>query len=869
MHVLARLLVRLSAILAPRALRAQWREEWLAEITAVLQARGAAPAFRLALGAPIDALSSRWTTRAESGLKGAWHGAWGTDVKQTLRGLARSPAHVLTVSLCLGVGIAVCTSAFSMLNAFLYGDRPGIEDRAQLPRLYIYGNDRHADASLDEFAAVAGGSPRLAGIAAEGRSDFSIRVPGHEPMHVVGAFVNGAFFQTLGTRPLAGRLLSPADDRLDAPLAVVISHAFWNGRLGAPADIVGRAIVLGDRDAVVAGIAPEGFTGLASDDVDGPGGYQVYVPMAHARTWPGTRSPQASWFNMAARLRDGVEPAQVTADMQPIAARLEHMNPQRRRDARFVVVPNGLAPGMGNTQLIAMVLMLMAAPLTVLAIGCANVANLQLVRASLRSRELAVRASLGASRGQVVRLLTLEAAMLSVGGFATAALLISVLLNIAELVIPVPIGVDVRVLLFSAGVAVLIVAATGLLPALSATRGRTADGLRSGGRSIAGGNSRVRRGLVVAQVSLCFLLLLTAGVFTRALLEETNAVPGYASSVTIAELRFDLRPYPPVERRRLLDTFDARLRADSRVASVGLSTVRPTGGEQSRIWLPGDAPERERYHQSNHVTPGFFETADITMIRGRAFNPGETAVVVDERFIEMHQLREPVLGQTLKVAFEGSEDIRMAPIVGVVTSPPADSVFLDPDPTIFIPLEQVPKYVAVWVRSPQAREMIDVARQALAQADPHLPAVSIRTLEDHYREDAAFLGYIAKAAGGLGTAALLLAVSGLYSVIAFFVALRTNEFGIRVALGARTPDIVRMVIGQAGRLVLLGLGVGAVLGTPLLVAFKSMLPITNPFDPVLIGTVAGILTVTALAGSWVPARRASSIDAAVALRADA
>jgi len=866
-----RLIVRAASVLAPRRLRAAWREEWLAEIDAAATARGTLRALRMALGAPLDALSSRWTTREQGALKGMWHGAWASDFRHTLRGVTRAPGHVLTVSLCLGVGIAVCTAAFSLLNAFMYGDRPGIEDRGRLPRLYAHG-EKSYDASLDEFAAIAEGSRNLstiASIAAEGRSDFSIRVPGHEPMHVVGAFVNGAFFQTLGTRPLAGRLLTPADDRPDAPLAVVISHSFWNGRLGAPADIVGKPIVLGDSDAVIAGVAPEGFTGLASDDIDGPGGYKVYVPMAHARTWPGVRSPRDSWFNMAARLREGVTPAQVTAEMQPIAARLQGMDAERRKDARFIVMANGLAPGTSNAQLFAMIILMMSAPLTVLAIGCANVANLQLVRASLRSRELAVRASLGASRGQVVRLLTLEAAALSIGGFVTAAVILNVLLTIAELVVPVPVEVDVRVLIFSAGVAVAIVVATGLLPALSATRGRAADGLRSGGRSIASGNSRVRRGLVIAQVALCFLLLLTAGVFTRGLLDETSAVPAYASSITIAELRFDLRSYAPAERRRLLDTLEARLRADSRVANVGLTSVRPTGWEQSRVWLPADAPGHERFEDSNHVTPSFFDTAHIRMVRGRAFKSGETSIVVDEAFIKEHQLPEPVLGQTLKVAFEGNEDIRMAPIVGVASAPAGDSMAMDANPTIYIPLEQAPRYVGLWVRSPHAREMITVARETLAQADPNLPAVSIRTLEDHYNDDAAFLGYIASAASGLGIVSLLLAVSGLYSVIAFFVALRTSEFGIRVALGARGADIVRMVIGQAGRLVLIGLGVGAVLGTPLLVGFNATLPITNPFDPLLIGSVAAILALTALGAAWIPARRASLVDAAIALRTDA
>lgn len=863
-----RLVVRMSSLLAPRRLRGAWREEWLAEIDAAARTSGGR-ALRMALGAPLDAVTSRWTTRKEGAWNGVWSGAWGSDLKQTLRSVAKSSGHVLTVSLCLGIGIAVCTATFSILNAFMHGDRPGIEDRARLPRLHIYGNQRHSDASLDEFAVLAEGSPSLAGMAAEGRQDFSIRVPGHQPMHVVGAFVNGQFFQTLGTRPRAGHLLSPVDDRPDAPLAVVLSHGFWNGRLGAPSDIVGKPIVLGDRDAVVAGIAPEGFTGLASDDVDGPGGFKVYVPLAHARTWPGARNPRWSWLNMAGRVRGELDVAALSAEMQPLAARLEGLDGERRRDARIVPVANGLAPGTGNTELIGLMLLMMAAPLTVLAIGCANVANLQLVRASLRSRELAVRASLGASRGQIIRLLTLEAAVLAIGGFAVAAMLIGALLKIAELVLPIPFGIDYRVLLFSGGLALAVVGATGLLPALAATRERTADGLRSGGRSIAGGNSRVRRGLVVAQVSLCFLLLLTAAVFTRGLVLLTDVVPPHAASVTIAELRFDILNYAPAERRRLLDELEALLRADNRVANLGFTTVKPMGGEQSLVWLPNDPPEAQRWESSKHVTPSFFETANIRLARGRTFNTGETAIVVDEAFVAQHQIAEPVIGRALKVAFEGGDDIRMATIVGVAAEASSPSMFGESPGTMYIPLtERVPPYVAVWVRSPHAREMIAVTREKLAQADPALPALSIRTLRDHYEEDTAFLGYIAKAASGLGAVALVLAVSGLYSVIAFFVALRMNEFGIRIALGARAADIVRMVVGQALRLVGLGLAAGALFGAPLLMALDASFTFTEPFDPLVILPTAAILAVTASLAAWVPARRAATIEAAVALRTE-
>ena len=873
---LSRRIVRTSALLAPGALRARWREEWLAEIDAAART-GGWTALRMALGAPFDALSSRWTTRAdhEGGFRGAWKGSWGTDVKQTVRSLVRSPGHVLTVSLCLGVGIAVCTTTFSILNAFMNGERPGIDNRSHLPRLHIYGNGDHANATIEELAVLSEKSRSVTFLAAEGRSEFAVRVAGHEAMHVVGAFVNGEYFQALGTTPLMGRLLGPADDRSDAPLTVVLSHGFWNGRLGARADIVGRSIVLGDRDAFVAGVAPEGFAGLASDDVDGPGGFKVYVPLAHAKGWPGARSADRSWLNLAARVPGEVDTAALAAEMQPLAARIQAVNPERRKDARIVIDARGLAPGTGTAELLAMITLMMAAPLTVLAIGCANVANLQLVRASLRSRELAVRASLGASRAQIVRLLTLEAAMLAIGGFAAAALFMGLLLKIAELVVPIPVAVEFRVLLFCVGVALVVIGATGMLPALAATRRRTAYGLRAGGRSMSSGNSRIRRSLVVAQVSLCFLLLLTAAVFTRGLIALTGQMPEHASKTTVTEIRFDVQDYPLAERRRVLDEFEAHLRADSRVENIAFTSVRPLGGQESRFWLPGDNPDIERFEFSNAVSPSFFDTANLRLLRGRTFTPGEKdAIIVNENFVARYQLPEPVLGRALKVDFgeqgEEARKGRIATIVGVVTTARERPTMIAPRATMYMqmPPEAATNYVGIWIRAPHATEMVGVARETLARVDPDLPAVAIRTLEDYFAEDAAPLTYIARAAGALGSVALLLAVSGVYSVIAFFVALRTSEFGIRMALGARAGDIVRMVFGQAGRLVGLGLLVGAIFGTPLLVALDSFFPFTQPFDPLVILPTVTALALTALIASWVPARRASSIEASVALRTD-
>ena len=252
------------------------------------------------------------------------------------------------------------------------------------------------------------------------------------------------------------------------------------------------------------------------------------------------------------------------------------------------------------TMLLFLYLLMLSAPLTVLAIGCANVANLQLVRASLRTRELAVRASLGASRGQIIRLLTFEAVLLVIAAFATSALGIWILLRVAALVIPMPMHLDTRVMLFIAAIAALVIGATGLLPGLISTRTEASAELRSGGRSMSSGNSRVRRGLVVAQVTLCFLLLLAAGVFTRGLYVITGQLPPHAQHTLVTELRFDVqRKYGPAERRAFLDAFDARMRADSRVRGIGYTTSGPFSNGSLRVWRAGDPPEAGQVAQAS------------------------------------------------------------------------------------------------------------------------------------------------------------------------------------------------------------------------------------------------------------------------------
>lgn len=878
-----KVLIYLVSLLAPRRLRAAWREEWLGELHAARRA-GGGRTLRFALGAPSDALSSRWTTRQDS--RAPWQGAWSTDLRQSARGLGRARAHVAVVALGLGAGIALCTTTFSILNAFTHGELPGVSERERLARLHLgVGLDGPPEArnfawfSPRDYEIVREGSPSLPAIAAEGGGTFAVRAAGSSATSVRGGWVSGNYFDVLGTEPHLGRLLRPSDDRRDAPLAAVISHAFWSEHLGAPARIAGQTLAIGGRDAVIAGVAPQGFGGLRGGPVREGAEFAIFLPLARLHDWPLTRPAESRWLNLYGRLTVPLDRAQLAEELLPLAGRLEAADPDNRRHARIAVTENWLTPVTTRRAVVAAYLLLLAAPLTVLAIGCASVANMQLMRASLRTRELAVRAALGASRGQIVRLLTFEAVLLVVAALAVGAAGTWLLLRVVAPAMPMPVPLDTRVVLFMAAIAVLVIGATGLLPALFSTRAVLAARLRAGGRSIASGDTRLRRGLVIAQVTLCFMLLLAAVVSTRGFLSSAAGLPSHALETIVAELRFDVGgEYGPAERRAFIDAFDARMRADRRVRAIAYSTSDPFSTGNARVWGAGDAAEAGPFTGAVSVAGDFFDISDVRVVSGRALTAADaaaapaTVVVVNEAFVSRFAIEEPVVGRPLRLSLSRAEEAapRRVTIVGV-TSQPAAPGLSDPigeRPTIFLPLGTPPSYIAAWISAADASQLDETVRRTLADLDPELPALTVRTLDTYFAEDTDTLRVVAQIANVLGTVALLLAIAGLYSVVAAFAALRAGEFGIRRALGARAADILGMVFGQALRLVGGGLALGAVLATPLLMALQTSFPFTDPFDPAVVLPATLALVLTAVLAAWLPARRAATIQATAALRTD-
>jgi putative ABC transport system permease protein len=646
---LAGMLVRLSAWLAPRNVRARWREEWLGEIEGQRAEgkgqRGSWRTLRAALGAPWDAIVLRGRS-AHDPLRSVGAG-FQTDLSQTVRALWRAPSHVATVVICLGIGTSITVSVFSALNALLFGEMPGVADRRSVVRLslrYEAGAgtaDRiyvpptggptltggpWSTSDFETLDASRGGA--LAGLAVEGDWRFDISLD-RDPMGMTGAFVSGEYFDVLGTTPSMGRLLKPSDDRPDAPAVAVIGYHLWLERFDGAPNIVGRSILVADRPFTVVGVAPPRFTGVQPTGLgESPlNATQLWLPLHHAIGWPGVPDREVPWHSAVGRLAPRATQDDARSAMTFGAQRLAAAHPLNRRGAIVIVHDHTLGPNDSPLEILTMVTVLLSLPLTVLLIGCANVANLQIARASERARELSVRCALGASRAQVIRLLTCEAAILAVLSVGAGWMGAQVILTIAQPSFPVALALDGRVLAFALLLTVGVTVLSGLTPAWWGTR-RADLMLRHTGRTGGTGHSRLRHALVIVQMALSLVLLATSGLFMASLRAMREEVPPAARTTLVVPLDVDTLGYTAADTTRLREEVTTRLAEHPSVQSV--AAERLVG---FRYWAPTDAIDTRRYVAGGYVTPSWFETVGARLVAGRLVQESDTGTtaVVSER----------------------------------------------------------------------------------------------------------------------------------------------------------------------------------------------------------------------------------------------
>jgi putative ABC transport system permease protein len=802
------------------------------------------------------------------------------DFRYALRQLAKSPAFALIAGLTLTLAIGANTAIFSVVSAVLLRPLPYPEpDRlvvlwgtrtmreqllASVPDVLEWRARNH---TFDDIGIVRSQSVNLTG--------------GDAPDRLIGSFVSAGTLEILGARAVQGRLFSPAETAIGSgqPVAV-LSAAAWKSRFGGDPGIVGRTLTLNGRPHVVIGV-----TTVDYHDPFGPP--EVWLPITSAPNpkWL-TRDDQTVWA--VGRMKPGVPLHAAQRDLSGVAAQLAAAYPATNAgiDVKVISLKDSLVDNVRP-----MLVILLAFVGVVLLIACANVANLQLARASTRQREMQVRVALGAGRPRLARQLLTESLVLAAAGGAAGVLLAR--WATAALVAALPgglpdfattggiggIGMDPRVLLFSLLITVVCGLLSGAAPALRTLRGSLHDALRDRtADGAASGKLDPRSTFVAAELALCIVLLIGAGLLTRSLIELGKVKPGFdPKDVLTGEFRLPAVKYTSPERIvQFMQQAIGAVRGVPGVRSAALVTSVPLSGNWGRAGYVPDgqaftaatAPET----QVNGVSDGFFSTLGISLLAGRDFDGGDRAgtlpvVIVNEELAKRAWPGLSPLGRRLKIL--GPPDVQVT-VVGVVGTIKQFTLAEPAAAQLYRPIAQDPgifsSVVARTEGDPQS--FMKPVRAAIWSVDPDQPVWKLRSLEFLVARDVAAPRFTMALTAAFALLALVLAVVGVYGVMAYSVAQRTREVGVRMALGAEPGQVVRLVTGRGLRIV----GWATVLGLAASVAavrlLRSRLYGISPTDPLTFVLVPAILAAVAAVACYLPARRAARVDPVIALRAE-
>jgi len=803
------------------------------------------------------------------------------DLRYGLRALAKSPGFTAVAVLTLALGLGANATIFTWLDAILLRPLPGVTDVERIVNV-VGTNETQGfiGTSYPDYRDLRDGTASLAGVLAHDPRPMSL-LAGGQPERVWGMLVSANYFEVLGVRALRGRTFRPHEEAPGAPPSVILAHGLWQRRFAGDPAIVGKPVSLNGLPCTVVGVAPPEFRGSIMGL-----SFDAWVPMGmQERMVPGGSRLEARdhrWLDLLARLRPGASVREARAEIHTIAARLQSEYPASNRGRGLDVFPLSATP-VGATRFLAPVLfVLLGAVGFVLLIACANVANLLLVRAAGRRREIAVRLALGASRGRLLRQLLTESLLLACIGGAAGLLvahwgaeLLASFTPPSDFPVGLNPGVDSRALAFALALSVVTGVVFGLAPALRASRPDVVGTLKDEAGTTAGGfrRARLRGGLVVAQVSLSLLLLVGAGLLLRSLENARSFDPGFnPRGILLAS--FDLFPngHTPETGRAFLRQLLARASALPGARHVSLARRVPLGmggSSSSHFTVEGYSPppQESAWAHKNEVGPDYFRTMEIPLVAGRDFglqddSDAPRVGVVNETMARRYWPGREALGGRVR---DGAD---VYTVVGVardsktrlLTDPPAPVLYRSAlqayrgDLTLLVRTEGEPSLLA-----PRIREQV----RAL---DPALPLFGLRTMEDHVRFatfQQRMTGTLLAVLGGL---ALVLAAVGIYGVLAYAVAQRTREIGVRVALGGRRGDILGLVVRQAMGLTTIGLAIGLAIAVAVMPLMGRLLFGVSPRDLPTLAGVALILGVVALLASSVPARRAMRIDPIVALR---
>jgi putative ABC transport system permease protein len=792
------------------------------------------------------------------------------DLRFGARMLKKNPGFTFIAVLTLGLGIGANTAIFSMVYALLLRPLP----YAEAERLVQLAEKSRAGGRLDvsypNFDDWRARAQSFEGMASVRNQSFSLTGV-DQPVQLRGRTVSWNFFQLLGVQPQLGRVFVDADDKYGATRTVLLSHGMWQDRFGGAADVLGKKLLLDGEPYEVIGVLPPGFEYFRADDLYVPIG--LFLRPEASLAGRGNRMG----LSVVARLKPGVTLAQANAEMTGIAAQLEREYPaaNSRRSAQAEALQDVMSESVRQTLWV-----LLGAVGFILLMACVNVANLLLVRAAERQKEIAVRLALGAGRVRIFRQLLNESLLIALLGGVAGLLLgqwmLKGLLALAPDNIPQlsRVGLNGFVLLFTLGVALLTSVLSGLLPALHTTRADLQTVLKEGGRSNAGAaREGTRKALLVVEVSLALVLLVGAGLLVRSMYKLLHVDPGFNPDNLLT--MFVSLPRGNYNAQRLRVFYDeslARVDALPDVLSAALTLSTPIAGSQWNTFIHAaekPEPPAGQYPEAAYtpVSANYFETLGIRVVKGRVFTTKDTehsapVTVINESLARRIWPGEDPLGKRLKRGMISHE------VVGVVADVKLNGVEQATPMQFYAPLAQEPMGgLGLIVRT--AGDPLATAasiERAIHSVDKDLPVYRVRTMDQLLGNALAQRRLTLTLLLSFAVLALLLASIGIYGVISYTVKQRTHELGLRLALGAQPRDVLKLILTQGLRSTLLGIMIGLGASFALTRWMEKLLFGVRPTDPLTFGVIALVLLSVALLACWIPARRATKVNPLIALR---
>ncbi|HVD92521.1 MAG TPA: ABC transporter permease [Vicinamibacterales bacterium] len=812
------------------------------------------------------------------------------DVRLGLRTLIKTPLFTLAVVVTLGLGIGANAAVFAIVNRLLLKPLP-VHDASGLYVLAIQheGNeDPHNLSWLDyqdykdksgAFEDLAAYDVDFVGLSADNRAE-----------RITVSYVSGNYFSMLGVPPALGRVLQPGEGREPGrDPVIVLGHAYWKKRFNADPAIVGRSVILNGKPFTVAGVVPEWFQGVyALVEFDG------YLPLSMRALDDYTRlttKRDEHSLHVIGRLKPGIGRTQAQAAVSVLAKQLETQYPETNKTVRARVIPERLARPEANsadqTPVVAGIFLVLVG--LVLLVACVNVINLIMVRATTRQREIAMRAALGASRLRLIRQMLTESVILAaLGGIAGAlvGLVCASLIGAIQLPGDLPFRFDLRfdwrVFGYIAGIALTAGVGVGLLPALRASRADLNSVLREGGRgtSEGAGRQRARSVLVIAQVAVSLVLLVAAGLFVRSVRSAQSMDLGFDPlHVLNASMDVAQQGYDEARGRAFYEELLRRAKRLPGVQAASLAYSVPLGYYNTAAYLeiegqPPSTKARKPFANFNAVTPEYLQTIKPRLLKGRFISAqddrrGRPVAIVNQFMAQHYWANQDPIGKRFR-----SSDIenKWLEVVGVVQDSKQQGIFSDPAAYFYVPIDQQYKSLRVLqlrtAGDPLA--LVPLVTREIRALDADLPLFDVTTMDRMIQgPNGFFLVRMGAVFGGaLGLLGLLLALVGVYGVVSYAASQRTQEIGVRMALGASRGEIMRLVLGRGLVLIAAGIGVGIACALSVSHLMANLLFNVSPFDPATFVGVSLLLGTMALAASYIPAFRATRIEPAIALRGD-